>query len=49
LIFTSIQLQFGYALVNPDEGTNRWFSLGNEPRVNARRYRPYNPAVVEFQ
>jgi len=49
LIFTSIQLQFGYALVNPKKVRNRWFSFGNEPRVNAQRYRPGNPSVVGFQ
>ncbi|MDR0296178.1 MAG: hypothetical protein LBH91_08430 [Prevotellaceae bacterium] len=49
LIFTSIQLQFGYAIVNPGKGTSKWFSLGNEPRVNAQRYRPNNPSIVGFQ
>ncbi len=49
LIFTSIQLQFGYALVNPGNGNSKWFSLGSEPRVNAQRYIPTNPSIVPFQ
>jgi hypothetical protein len=49
LIFTSIQLQFGYALVNPEKGVSRWFSLDEAPQVTARRYRPGNPAVEGFR
>ncbi|MCL2133302.1 MAG: hypothetical protein FWH39_03040, partial [Bacteroidales bacterium] len=49
LIFTSIQLQFGYAFVNPEKGMSEWFSLGNEPYINAQRYRPLNPNVVEYR
>jgi len=48
LIFTSIQLQFGYAFVNPEKGTNRWFFLDSEPSVNYPHYTPVSPAIVEF-
>jgi hypothetical protein len=49
LIFTSVQLQFGYAVVNPGRGANRWVELGGEQRIGLEGFRPDKPALVDFR
>ncbi len=49
LFFTSIQLQLGYAVINPGGGSSSWFSLGSEPGANLQRYTPDKPEPVFYQ
>ncbi len=49
LIFTSFQLQLGFAVLNPSGGGVNFFRLDNEPRANEQRYTPSAPAVVEYR
>ena len=48
LIFTSVQLQLGYAVINPGHGTNRWIELGGEQHIGLRSFKPDKPALVDY-
>ncbi|MDR3181270.1 MAG: hypothetical protein LBT61_05005, partial [Prevotellaceae bacterium] len=48
LIFTSVQLQLGYAVINPGHGANRWIELGGEQRIGLESFRPNKPALVDY-
>jgi hypothetical protein len=48
LIFTSVQLQLGYAVVNPGHGANQWLMTDGERRIDLRGFRPDKPAIVEY-
>jgi hypothetical protein len=49
LIFTSVQLQLGYAVVNPGGGANRWIELGSEQRMDLGAFRPDTPMPVDYR
>jgi hypothetical protein len=49
LIFTSVQLQFGYAVINPGHGGNRWIDLGGEQRIGLESFMPEKPALVDYR
>ncbi|MDR0691507.1 MAG: hypothetical protein LBF69_00540 [Prevotellaceae bacterium] len=48
LIFTSVQLQLGYAVINPGHGANQWIELGGEQRIGLAGFRPDKPALVDY-
>jgi hypothetical protein len=48
LIFASIQLQFGYAVINPGHGDNRWIDLGSVQQMRFMRFMPNRPTMVAF-
>ena len=48
LIFTSVQLQLGYAVVNPGGGDSRWLELGGEQRIDLGTFRPDMPAQAGY-
>ena len=48
LIFTSVQLQLGYAVINPGHGANRWIELGGEQHIELGSFRPSKPALVDY-
>jgi hypothetical protein len=49
LIFTSVQFQLGYAVVNPSRGDSRWIMMGGEQRIDLSGFRPDKPAIVDYQ
>jgi hypothetical protein len=49
LIFTTVQLQFGYAVVNPGHGNSQWVELGGEQRIGLGGFRPEKPALVDYR
>jgi hypothetical protein len=48
LIFTAVQLQLGYAVINPGHGANRWIQFGGEQRIGLEGFRPDKPSPVEY-
>jgi len=49
LIFRSIQLQFGYAVINPSHGNDSWIELGDNQRMRMMRFMPDIPSVIDYQ
>jgi hypothetical protein len=48
LIFTSVQLQLGYAVVNPGHSDSRWVEFGGTQRIGLDGFRPDKPAPVAY-